>query len=392
MSRLDHRDSTKPTGAPATPAAVSVAPRGPRHSSWNHPAADRRRQHPRANLQPRSRHARRPGRSRDRHRGRPTKSRWSAVRCSASSSEGSPSPSPHAPPARSGSTDLRPGLSFASKPVLQASIVLLGATLSLEQVAVVGLSSLPVMLGTLTVALFGAWLLGRLLGVRGDTQLLIGVGTAICGASAIAATQAVIRARESQVAYAVGTIFTFNIAAVLLFPQIGHLLHLDPHAFGLWAGTAINDTSSVVAAGYSYGADAGPYSVVVKLTRSLMLIPIVLALSIWTARRNTRAASATADTPRTRQLPSWTKIVPLFLLGFIAASALDTLGVIPTAWHPGLTTAGTFLITTALAGIGLALRPADLRRAGIRPLLLGAMLWVLVATSSLALQALTGTL
>ncbi len=288
---------------------------------------------------------------------------------------------------------LRPGLSFASKPVLQASIVLLGATLSLEQVAVVGLSSLPVMLGTLTVALVGAWLLGRLLDVRGDTQLLIGVGTAICGASAIAATQAVIRAKESQVAYAVATIFTFNIAAVLLFPQLGHLLHLDPRAFGLWAGTAINDTSSVAAAGYSYDAAAGPYSVVVKLTRSLMLIPIVLALSIWAARRNPAAAPSTPPpSSGPRRLPSWTKIVPLFLLGFIAASALDTLGVIPIAWHSGLTTAGTFLITTALAGIGLALRPADLRRAGMRPLLLGAVLWILVAASSLALQALTGTL
>ena len=281
----------------------------------------------------------------------------------------------------------RPGLAFASKPVLQASIVLLGATLSLDQVAVVGLASLPVMLGTLTVALLGAWLLGRLLGVRGDTQLLIGVGTAICGASAIAATQAVIRARESEVAYAIGTIFTFNIAAVLLFPQLGHLLHLDAHAFGLWAGTAINDTSSVVAAGYSYGGDAGPYSVVVKLTRSLVLIPVVLALSLWTARR----AGATTPAPTTRR-PSWTKVVPLFLLGFVAASALDTLGVVPAGWHAGLTTAGTFLITTALAGIGLALRPADLRRAGIRPLLLGGVLWVLVASSSLALQALTGAL
>ena len=285
---------------------------------------------------------------------------------------------------------LRPGLGFASRPVLQASIVLLGGTLSLVQVAAVGLASLPVMLGTLTVALLGAWLLGRLLGVRGDTQLLIGVGTAICGASAIAATQAVIRARDSEVAYAIGTIFTFNIAAVLLFPQLGHLLHLDAHAFGLWAGTAINDTSSVVAAGYSYGGDAGPYSVVVKLTRSLVLIPIVLALGLRSARR-AGPATGVGTAPATR-LPRWTTIVPLFLLGFVAASALVTLHVIPAAWHSGLTAAGTFLITTALAGIGLALRPADLRRAGVRPLLLGAALWVLVATSSLGLQALTGTL
>lgn len=280
---------------------------------------------------------------------------------------------------------LRPGLGFASRPVLQASIVVLGATLPLQQVAAVGGSSLPVMLGTLAVALLGAWGLGRLLCVRGHTPLLIGVGTAVCGASAIAATQAVIRAKESQVAYAIGTIFTFNVAAVLAFPQLGHLLALDPHAFGLWAGTAINDTSSVVAAGYAYGGDAGSYAVVVKLTRSLMIIPIVMLLALWVARRD---AAGGFDV---RTLP-WKKIVPLFLVGFVAASALVSVGVIPMAWHGGLTVAGTFLITTALAGIGLSMRLDDMRRAGVRPLLLGACLWMLVAASSLGLQALTGTL
>lgn len=286
---------------------------------------------------------------------------------------------------------LRPGLGVASRPVLQASIVVLGATLSLQQVAQVGGSSLPVMLGTLAVALVGAWGLGRLIGVRGDTQMLIGVGTAICGASAIAATQAVVKARESQVAYAIGTIFVCNVVAVLAFPPLGHLLGLDPRAFGLWAGTAINDTSSVVAAGYAYGGDAGPYAVVVKLTRSLMLIPVVMALALWVAHRDARASGAEPGAFSLRTLP-WTKIVPLFLVGFVAASALVTVGVVPAAWHDGLTAAGTFLITTALAGIGLSLRLGDLRRAGLRPLLLGVCLWALVAVSSLGLQAATGTL
>lgn len=289
---------------------------------------------------------------------------------------------------------LRPGLAVASRPVLQCSIVLLGATLSLGQLATVGFSSLPVMLGTLAVALLGAWLLGRLLGVGGEARLLIGVGTAICGASAIAATQSVLKARESQVAYAIGTIFVFNIVAVLTFPQVGHLLGLDAHAFGLWAGTAINDTSSVVAAGYAYGGDAGPYSVVVKLTRSLMIIPIVLALAVWVARRDAVRSAPEGAAPGQFSLGGlpWTKLVPLFLVGFVVASALTTIGVVPTSWHAALTAAGTFLITTALAGIGLALRLGDLRRAGVRPLLLGAGLWVLVAASSLGLQALTGTL
>lgn len=281
---------------------------------------------------------------------------------------------------------LRPGLTFASRPVLQTSIVVLGLTLSLTQIAHVGLTSLPVMLGTLAVALAGAWGLGRLLGVRGDAQLLIGVGTAVCGASAIAATQAVIRAKESQVAYAIGTIFTFNVVAVLAFPQLGHLMGLAPHAFGLWAGTAINDTSSVVAAGYAFGGDAGPYSVIVKLTRTLMLIPIVLVLATRVARRDAEAAGE-----RTQSLP-WRKLVPTFLIGFVVASALTSAGLVPEAWHPAITTIGTFLITTALAGIGLSMRLSDVRRAGPRPLLLGAGLWILVGASSLALQSLTGTL
>jgi uncharacterized integral membrane protein (TIGR00698 family) len=278
------------------------------------------------------------------------------------------------------------GYAVASKPVLQLSIVVLGTGLSLSQVVKVGGQSLPVMLGTLAVALGGAWVFGRLLGVRGDTQILIGVGTGICGASAIAATTGVIKAKQTQVAYAIGTIFTFNIAAVLLFPLLGHVFGMSAHSFGLWSGTAINDTSSVVAAAYSFGGGAGAYAIVVKLTRSLMLIPIVIALAIWQARREARASGVDGHVDLAGM--PWRRIVPLFLIGFVAAAGLDSLGAIPNAWHPALSWLGTFLITTALAGIGLSMRLGELRKAGPRPLLLGAVLWVAVAASSLALQAL----
>lgn len=287
-----------------------------------------------------------------------------------------------APPLRS--ARLRPGVLLASRGVLQTSIVVLGTGLSLRQVARVGGGSLPVMLGTLAVALCGGWVLGRALRVRGDTQTLITVGTAICGASAIAATTAVIRAKDSVVSYAIGTIFTFNIAAVLLFPPLGHLLGMSPHAFGLWSGTAINDTSSVVAAGYSYGDAAGAYSLVVKLSRSLMLVPIVCVLALRAARRAPVAGARLGGVP-------WRRVVPMFLVGFLAASALDSLGLVPDGWHPALSQLGAFLITTALAGIGLSMRLADIRRAGPRPLLLGASLWVLVAASGLGFQAIAGS-
>ena len=142
------------------------------------------------------------------------------------------------------SARFRPGLAFTSKQVLQGSIVLMGLGLSLGQVVSTGARSMPVLLGTLTAALVMAWMAGRMLGLRGDVRTLIGVGTAICGASAIAATDAVIGADEADVSYAIATIFTFNVVAVLLFPALGHVLGFSQHSFGLWAGTAINDTSS----------------------------------------------------------------------------------------------------------------------------------------------------
>ena len=271
---------------------------------------------------------------------------------------------------------LLPGFAAAGKQVLQASVVVLGAGLSLGEVVRVGGESLPVMAGTLTVALGGAWALGRLLGVHREAALLIGVGTGICGASAIAAVTAVTGPAKDRVAYALGTIFTFNIAAVLLFPPLGHLLGLSQEGFGLWSGTAVNDTSSVVAASYAYGATAGAYAVVVKLTRSLMIVPVCLVLQ---ARKGRPAGRI------------W-QVFPLFILAFLAASAVASLGGVPASWHPQISALSAFLITVALTGIGLGLDLSQVRAAGVRPLLLGALLWLAVATTGLGLQALTGRL
>lgn len=298
---------------------------------------------------------------------------------------------------------LRPGASsdagagWAGRYVLQASVVVLGSGLSIGQVLQTGWHSLPVMLGTLAVALVGAWLIGRGLGLGGGVTMLIGVGTGICGASAIAATQSVIRAKAADVVYAIGTIFTFNVIAVLTFPFIGRALGLSDHAFGLWAGTAINDTSSVVAASFSFSAAAGAYGVVVKLTRTLMIIPITIALAIVRRRREVRAgagagAGAAAVAATDTRGVSWRSIVPLFLVWFLVSVIANSLGVIPAAWHPSLSALGTFMITVALAGIGLGTRISVLKQAGYRPLALGASLWALVALASLGLQALTGTL
>ena len=302
---------------------------------------------------------------------------------------------------------LQPGVAFASRTVLQLAIVVLGSGLSLAEVAHTGLSSLPVMLGTLSLALVAAWGVGRLLGIDGDLRTLIGVGTGICGASAIAATTAVIGAAEADVAYAISTIFAFNVIAVLTYPTLGHLLGLSQHAFGLWAGTAINDTSSVIAAAYTYGLAAGNYGVVVKLTRTLMIIPITIALAVMTRRRESAVAARGADAaarrasrrlppaktaagrPVRRRLRLW-QLVPWFLIGFLVAAGLNSLGAVPQGAHSPLSTLSLFLITMALSGIGLSTRPRQLRSAGLRPLALGAILWATVGISSLLLQAATG--
>jgi uncharacterized integral membrane protein (TIGR00698 family) len=256
----------------------------------------------------------------------------------------------------------------AKGPVLQLSVVLLGAQLSLGEVVSVGAGSLPVMLGTLAVCLLLAWLVGRWLGVPRDLRTLIGVGTGICGASAIAATTPAIKAKSTDVAYAISTIFLFNVAAVIIFPPLGHLLGLSQHAFGLFAGTAVNDTSSVVAAAGAYGPAAVRYAVVVKLVRTLMIIPIVLALS---GRRSVLS------------------LVPWFLVAFVAVAALHTFGLIPLFSLPILHQLALLFIAIALAAVGLSTDVSALRRAGARPLLLGLILWVAVSLTSLGLQHVT---
>jgi uncharacterized integral membrane protein (TIGR00698 family) len=280
---------------------------------------------------------------------------------------------------------LAPGLKWASTFVLQCSVVLLGAQLSIGEAARVGVSSLPVMLGTLAVCLAAAWLYGRLLGVPGDLRTLIGVGTGICGGSAIAAVSPVIEAASADVAYAISTIFLFNIAAVLVFPLLGHALGMGQQSFGLFAGTAVNDTSSVVATATTYGTAAASHAVVVKLVRTLMIIPICLVLSALTARRKT---DGSARVPGRRVI----KLVPWFLIGFVLMAAVNSAGAIPSGAHGPLQRASVFLVAVALSAIGLSTDVAALRKAGHRPLLLGALLWITVAAASLGLQALTGTL
>jgi uncharacterized integral membrane protein (TIGR00698 family) len=281
-----------------------------------------------------------------------------------------------------------PGIAFASKKVLQWSIIALGFGLSLSQVAKTGLESLSVTLVTMTVAFLAAWLLGRWLGVHDKLKILIGVGTAICGGSAIAAVTPIIRPDDHDTAFAISTIFLFNLVAVLLFPLLGHLMHLSDLGFGLWAGTAINDTSSVVAAGYSFSKTAGDYATIVKLTRATLIIPVCLVLAFAVATREKRKHAQAGNVGHF----SLASIFPWFILWFLVASAISTAGVVPVAIQPAIHMLAEFLIIVALTAIGLSANLRKMAASGPRPILLGLGVWIAVSVSSLLVQLVIGRL
>ncbi|MFV0283841.1 MAG: YeiH family protein [Castellaniella sp.] len=275
-----------------------------------------------------------------------------------------------------------PGVVFSSRQVLKWSIIGLGFGLSFGQVMKTGASSLIVTLITLSTAFLAAWLLGRWLKLGGHLCTLIGVGTAICGGSAIAAVAPIIKPDDHETALSISTIFLFNVVAVLLFPPLGHWMGLSDPGFGLWAGTAINDTSSVVAAGYSYSVAAGDIATIVKLTRATLIIPICIVIAFWVAWRNQHSETRV----------SLAKIFPWFILWFLAASATRSLDLIPDMLLGPLHVISQFLIIMALTAIGLS---SDLRRmalAGARPLLLGLGVWAAVSLSSLGVQWFMGSL
>ena len=279
-----------------------------------------------------------------------------------------------------------PGIGFTSKKILQWAIIALGGGLSLTQVWQAGLESLSVMLVTLIAAFTSAFILGKLYNIPWKLTSLIGAGTAICGGSAIAAVAPVIEADDTEVAYAISTIFLFNIIAVLIFPALGHAFGFSDLSFGLWAGTAINDTSSVVAAGYSFSQAAGEYATIVKLTRTTMIIPITALFAFLTALR--KKQSAEAGNVRF----SLQKIVPWFIIWFLAASLLNTLGIIAGPVPGYFTKLGKFMIILALAAVGLNADFRKFLKTGFKPLLLGLGVWLVVTLTSLGVQYLTGQL
>lgn len=274
---------------------------------------------------------------------------------------------------------LNEGIGYTSKKLLQYSIILLGFDMNLFNVFAVGKQTLVLMAFTLTAAFLTAFFAGKLLKIDGNTKTLIGVGSAICGGSAIAATAPVIHADDEEVARSISTIFLFNVIAAFLFPFLGHAFGMSDRSFGLWAGTAVNDTSSVVAAGYTFSSAAGDLAVIVKLTRTLMIVPVTLALALYTGKK---------DAGKREGGYSLRRIFPWFVLGFVAASVVNTFVALPAGMGGFLSQAGKFMIVMAMAAIGLNTNLVKLVKSGGRPILLGLICWAVLAATSLGVQRL----
>ena len=269
------------------------------------------------------------------------------------------------------------GISFTSKKILQYAIILLGFDMNLFQIFKVGGQTLLLMVFTLSASFLSAFLIGRLLKVERNSNILIGVGTAICGGSAIAAAAPVIQAHDEDIARSISTIFLFNVIAAFLFPFLGHLMQMSDYHFGLWAGTAVNDTSSVVAAGYSFSSAAGNLAVIVKLTRTLMIVPVTLVLALWESRRNSGSMNTNYRL---------SKIFPWFIIGFAAASVIGTFLPISSEITGLAAQAGKYMIIMAMAAIGLNTNLIKLIRNGWRPILLGLGCWAVLSVTSLFVQ------
>lgn len=273
------------------------------------------------------------------------------------------------------------GIKFTSKYILQLAIILLGFDVNMASIIKVGQESLVVLIVTLSAAFLTAYFVGKFLNINQKLFTLIGVGTAICGGSAIAAASSAIDAEDQDISYSISTIFLFNVIAVFLFPAIGHLLKLSDTGFGMWAGTAINDTSSVVAAAFSYSDTAGNFATIVKLTRSLMIVPVTLALAVIFSRLD-----------KSTNKFDFVKVFPWFILGFLLAAVIRSSSIVPVEITGSLAWAGKFLIIAAMAAIGLNTNLRSFVKAGPRAVILGAMTWVTVAVSSLAIQLFLHTL
>lgn len=285
------------------------------------------------------------------------------------------------------------GIKFTSKKVLQWSVILLGFGMDLNVVLETGKQSLPIIICTIGISLIMAFLINKFIKMSAKVATLIGVGSSICGGSAIAATAPVIDADEEEVAQSISVIFLFNVLAALLFPSFGQLIGFDTtsgEAFGIFAGTAVNDMSSVTATAstwdgmFNLGTATLDKAVTVKMTRTLAIIPITLVLAFARAKKQKSNNAGKINIK---------KIFPFFILFFIGASIITTIavscGVSADLFDP-LKTLSKFLIVMAMAAIGMNTNIVKLVKSGAKPIFLGFCCWVSITGVSLLLQHVMG--
>ncbi len=300
------------------------------------------------------------------------------------------------------------GIKFTSKFILQAAVVLLGFGLNLNVILQTGAQSLPIIIATISTSLILAWILHKMMKIDGNIATLIGVGSSICGGSAIAATAPVIDADDDEVAQAISVIFFFNVLAAILFPILGKVIGFDTttgDAFGIFAGTAVNDTSSVTAAAstwdsmWNLGTQTLDKAVTVKLTRTLAIIPITLVLALHRAKavKATNISDGTEGVGdsigNTQNNFSLKRAFPMFIAYFILASIITTVAVaagVDASLFDPLKDLSKFFIIMAMAAIGLNSNIVKLVKSGGKPILLGACCWIGITLVSLLMQHVMG--
>lgn len=284
---------------------------------------------------------------------------------------------------------LAAGVTYTSKKVLQYAVILLGFGMNLSQILSKGAQSLPIIVATISTSLVIAFVLCRVMNVPGKIATLVGVGSSICGGSAIAATAPVIDADDREIAQAISVIFLFNVIAALVFPTLGGMLGLTNEGFGLFAGTAINDTSSVTAAASAWdsmhpGANVLESATVVKLTKTLAIIPITLALACWQMRLARKAGGDAKNTF------SFKRAFPMFVLFFVLASVVTTVFQLPVSITAPIKELSKFFIVMAMAAIGFNTDIVELVKKGGKPIALGFCCWIGIACMSLGMQHVLG--
>ena len=281
---------------------------------------------------------------------------------------------------------LKPALKFSSKRILKLAIILLGASLSVNTIMTVGKMTFFVMIFTFAVCFGGGYFIRRIFGLNWKLGNLISAGTGICGGSAVAAIAPVIDADDKDIAFAMSSTFLFDMVMIALYPLMGKALGMTDIAYGIWAGTSVNDTASVVASGYAFSEIAGDFATMVKLTRTIAIIPTVLVF----AYIGTRMKQKELKQSNQGQKVNLVKIIPWFIGGFLLLAILNSVGCIPVAVAGGMKSASKFLMVTALAAIGLGTSIVDFKKAGLRPMFYGVTIDTLVTLTALGVIWLMG--